>query len=104
MRWLAGCAVLVLLLLYVWERVDVVQTGYRIERLKVQKVALERERDELRVTLSGLASPERIARVASDRLGLMRPEQGQVKVVKLDAPAIPVRSSSSGLQLAKHLP
>ena len=104
MKWLALCAVLTLLLLYVWERVDVMQVGYHIERLKVHKTALERERDALRVKLSELGSPERIARVASDRLGLGRPEQGQVRVVRLDSPAVPLRSNSSRLQLAKRLP
>ena len=53
---------------FVWERVDIVCIGYHIERLKAQKVPFERERDELQVKLSGLTVPERIARLASDKL------------------------------------
>lgn len=105
MRLFATLAVLSLLLLYVWERVDIVQVGYRIEQLKIKKQALERERDELRVKVSALTSPERIARLATDKLGMIPPQQGQVKVVKLE-PEWPVRTAPAQpqLQLAKHNP
>jgi len=51
-------------------------------------VALERERDELQVKLSALTSPERIARVATEKLGLVPPQRGQVILanVKPEAP------------------
>ena len=81
MKAVAFAAVTSLVLLFVWERVDIVRIGYHIERLKAQKVLLERERDELRVKLSGLTAPERIARLASDKLGMMQPEKGQVVVI-----------------------
>lgn len=77
----AMVAGLLLVFLFVWERVDVVRVGYQVERLKIQKTTLERERDELQVKFSKLTSPERIARVATDRLGLVPPQQGQVVMV-----------------------
>src|SRR5512143_247998 len=70
-----------LVFIFVWERVDVVRLGYHIERLKAQKLLLERERDQLHVKVSGLTAPERIARVATDNLGLGPPQQGQVCLV-----------------------
>ncbi len=73
--------ILTFLLGYVWERVDIVRVGYRAEQLKAQKVLLERERDELSVKLASLSAPDRIARVAREKLGLMPPQQGQVVVV-----------------------
>jgi cell division protein FtsL len=74
----------------VWERVDVVRLGYSIERLKAQKTLLERERDQLQVKVSALTAPERIARVATDKLGLFPPQQGQVMIIhsKPDAPLL----------------
>ena len=42
MRTGIALAVISLLLLFVWERVDVVRVGYHIERLKSEKAALER--------------------------------------------------------------
>ena len=105
MKTVAGMAVLSLLLLSVWERVDVVQVGYRIEHLKAKKLVLERERDELRVKVSGLTSPERIAKVATEKLGMAPPQPGQVKLVRLTPPApISARPGAGELRLAKSGP
>jgi cell division protein FtsL len=75
------CASLCLVFVFVWERVDMVRVGYHIERLKHEKVLLERERDELRVKVSALTAPDRIAKVASEKLGMTLPQQGQVIMV-----------------------
>ena len=72
-----------LIFAFVWERVDVVRLGYQIERLKTQKILLERERDQLQVKFSALTAPERIAKVATEKLGLVPPQQGQVLMVHL---------------------
>ena len=61
---------LCLVFAFVWERVDMVRLGYQIERLKQERTTLERERDELRVKLSMLSAPDRIAKVASEKLGM----------------------------------
>jgi len=76
-----------LVFVFVWERVDVVRLGYQIERLKTQKILLERERDQLQVKFSALKAPERIAKVATEKLGLVPPQQGQVLLVHLPGEA-----------------
>lgn len=73
---------LCLVFTFVWERVDMVRVGYQIERLKHDKVMLERERDELRVKFSALSAPDRIAKMASEKLGMSLPQQGQVIMVQ----------------------
>ena len=83
----AALAILCVLLVYVWERVDVVQVGYRVEQLKAKKVALQRERDELRLRVSTLTAPERLARAAGDKLGMAPPHQGQIRLVRLEPDA-----------------
>jgi cell division protein FtsL len=96
-----------MVLLFVWERVDVVRLGYQIERLKSQKVLLERERDELRVRLSSLTAPERIARAASEKLSMVLPDKGQVVLVHLEPepPVLPPTHDAEGeVQLAKNVP
>lgn len=104
MKAVAFAAVTSLVLLFVWERVDIVRIGYHIERLKAQKVLLERERDELQVKLSGLTAPERIARLASDKLGMMQPEKGQVVVVNIEPelPANPIATEGE-VRIAKNM-
>ena len=104
MKAVAFAAVTSLVLLFVWERVDIVRIGYQIERLKTQKVTLERERDELRVKLSGFTAPERIARLATDKLGMMRPEKGQVVVIHIEpeAPVNPIAAEGE-MRIAKNI-
>lgn len=107
MKGIVFAVVMSLLLLFVWERVDVVRLGYQIERLKSQKVLLERERDELRVKLTSLTAPERIARAATEKLGMVRPEKGQVILVHLEPerPAVPPSVEGEGeVRLAKNVP
>jgi len=106
MKTLTALTILSVLLLYVWERVDVVHVGYHIEQLKIQKVMLERERDELRLKVSTLTSPDRIAKAATEKLGMLPPQQGQVRLVRLE-PDTPVNKEpivAMELKLAKHDP
>jgi cell division protein FtsL len=88
MRVLLVMVGVILLLLYVWERIDIVRVGYQVEQLKNKKLALERERDELQVKVSALTSPERIARVAADKLGMIPPLRGQVIFVNLKSEGV----------------
>lgn len=81
MKTLTIIAGVMLVFVFVWERVDVVRLGYQIERSKSQKILLERERDQLQVKVSSLASPERISKLAMEKLGLVPPQQGQVLMV-----------------------
>jgi cell division protein FtsL len=82
MKLLTVLAGLCLVFTFVWERVDMVRVGYQIERFKHEKVLLERERDELRVKVSALSAPDRIAKVALEKLGMTLPQQGQVVMVQ----------------------
>ena len=107
MKIAAVMAGLCLVFAFVWERVDVVRLGYHVQRLKAQKTALERERDQLRVRYSALSAPERIAKVATDRLGLIPPQQGQVFTVHQQAERQvpgPAGRSDEPVRLAKNNP
>ena len=107
MKGIVFAVVTSMILLFVWERVDVVRLGYQIERLKSQKVLFERERDELRVRLSSLTAPERIARAASEKLSMVLPEKGQVVLVHLEPepPTHPAMHDAEGeVRLAKNVP
>jgi len=104
-RTVAVLVILTMVLLYVSERIGVVKVGYDIEKLKAQKVKLERERDEMRVKLSSLTAPERIARVATEQLGMAPPKQGQVVLVRVESDKAPVGAPTTpGLKLAKYEP
>jgi len=71
--------------------------------LKTQKVLLERERDQLQVKFSALTAPERIAKVATEKLGLIPPQQGQVLMVhqQEEAPILALPPIAQ-VRLARH--
>jgi cell division protein FtsL len=102
MKALLALAMLAFLLLFVWERVEVVRVGYHIERLKAQRTALQRERDELEVKVSALTSSERIARVAKEQLGMTPPQPGQVVLLRLDAAPQQGGTAHAELRIAKR--
>jgi len=102
MKMLAVLMGLCLVFVFVWERVDMVRLGYHVERLKHEKVLLERGRDELRVKVATLSSPDRIAKVASDKYGMSLPQPGQVVMVQsgpMEWPA--VSRQASEIRIAK---
>jgi len=103
MKTMTIVAGVMLVFVFVWERVDVVRLGYQIERLKTQKILLERERDQLQVKFSALTAPERIAKVATEKLGLVPPQQGQVLMVHLpgEGPGLTLPPVEL-IRLAKH--
>jgi cell division protein FtsL len=89
MKTLTIMAGLILVFVFVWERVDIVRLGYQVERSKAQKLLLERERDQLQVKFSSLTAPERIAKVATERLGMVQPQKGQVVTVHIRPEGVP---------------
>lgn len=94
---------LCLVLAFVWERVDLVRLGYRIEQLKAEKTRLERDRDQLRAQVSALSAPDRIAKVATERLGMVLPRAGQVVMVESRPVGGPVHRMPSGeIRIARH--
>jgi cell division protein FtsL len=103
MKTLTIMAGLILVFVFVWERVDIVRLGYQVERSKTQKLLLERERDQLQVRFSSLTAPERIAKVATERLGMVQPQQGQVVTVHIRPEGAPTSPASPiELRVAKN--
>jgi len=101
MRLLAVLGIIGVLLLFVWERVDIVRVGYRIEQLKTQKISLQREQDELRVKVSALTAPDRIAKAATEKLGMLPPQSGQVVMVNAADPSPAMGERAPKVHIAK---
>lgn len=69
---------------YVWTRVQVVESGYRIRSLQEQKDRLKEENRSLMVEAATLKSPQRLEQIARD-MGLKRPIEDQIVYLKKDA-------------------
>jgi cell division protein FtsL len=70
------------LMLYVGGKVKIVRLGYQIEALERERKDLERANRSLRIEASSLSSPQRIEEIAIKRLGMVRPSEDNVVVVK----------------------
>jgi len=87
---LAGMFVLGLLF-YGWQQYRWIQAGYEIESAQKQRDELVEYRKQLTVERDYFASPERIDRIARNKLGMTVAAPGQAVTLSADAPlTIPV--------------
>lgn len=77
-----GGAVLVVVLFYVWQHVQVVRLGYEVEYLAGERAALIQQQKELRLDVARLMSLRRVEEIARGQLGLTSPKSGQVIVLE----------------------
>ena len=82
MKTLIGMMVLLLVMLYVWHHITLIQLGYEIEQLQQEQRELNRLHQAFLIEAASLASLDRIEGIATTRLGFMRPQIGQVILVR----------------------
>ena len=66
---------------YTWCRVQCVKTGYGISKETDKNLKLTALQKNLKVEIARLKSPKRIAKIASQQLGLVMPKPGQVIII-----------------------
>jgi cell division protein FtsL len=69
------------LLFYTWCRVQSIQVRYEISELTAKQQRLEMMQDNLKIELARLKSPQRIAKIAKQQLGLILPTSKQLILV-----------------------
>jgi cell division protein FtsL len=75
---LVGAILVLGLLIYVWQHVQVVRFGYQVERLRAARVTLIQEGKALKVELGRLRSLKRVEEIARSKLGMVNPVPGQI--------------------------
>jgi cell division protein FtsL len=70
---------------YVWTRVQVVESGYKLRKLEEQRDRLKEENRSLLVESATLKSPQRMNQIAK-QMGLQRPTEDQVIFLKKENP------------------
>jgi cell division protein FtsL len=78
----AFAVVVVAAVLHVSLRTGVTRTGYLIGEKLAEGRELEEEARKLRLELSLLHSPERVERLAREKLGMVRPDPERIRVVR----------------------
>jgi cell division protein FtsL len=69
------------MLLVTWCRVQHIKVGYQITQATEEKQQLIKNQTRLKVEIARLRSPERIAKIARNQLGLLPPTEEQTKVL-----------------------
>ena len=69
------------LLFYTWCRVQNVNYGYEITEANQDQRQLTTYQNNLKIELARLKSPDRIAKIARDQLGMMKPSTDRTIVL-----------------------
>jgi len=75
------CALIAELLGYTWVRVQCVRVGYEIAALNRETLRLIELQDNFKLELARLKSPQRITKIAREKLGLTMPAPRQIMVL-----------------------
>ena len=75
------CVFIAELLIYTWVRVQCVRVGYEISALTREQQRLTELQANLKVELARLRAPQRIIRIAQEKLGLTLPTSKQMMVM-----------------------
>ena len=89
---LAG-VIVVVLLFFAWPHFELIRNGYQIEQLQQERSAQEELTRQLRLEVESLRSPKRIEALATERLHLVAPGQGEAIVIERVVPAEPPAQS-----------
>jgi cell division protein FtsL len=69
------------LLFYTWCRVQSIQVRYEISELTADQERLVMLQDNLKIELARLKTPQRIAKIAKQQLGLISPTNKQLIII-----------------------
>lgn len=69
------------LFIYTWCRIQCVKTGYEISKETDKNLKLIALQKNLKIEIARLKSPRRIAKIATQQLGLVMPKPGQVIII-----------------------
>ena len=79
--------IVVVLLFFAWPHFELIRNGYQIEQLQQERSAQEEMTRQLRLEVETLKSPKRIETLATERLHLVSPGQGEAIVIERVVPA-----------------
>ena len=69
-------------LFHTWLRIEGLRIGYSLSQATTEQRALVRENERLRLEVATLEAPDRIERIARQKLGMRQPRAGEVIVVR----------------------
>jgi cell division protein FtsL len=88
-----GVALVVVLLFSAWQHFELLRRGYRLEQMQRDRAAENDINRHLRLEMETLRAPQRIEKLATERLGMVSPGDSEAVVLERVLPAsAPARS------------
>lgn len=75
-------SVVMVSIFYIWVHLEIIKLGYEVSEAARHQIELTQENKRLKIEFSNLKSPERIERIARERLNLHYPMGEEVVMVK----------------------
>lgn len=88
-----GCLLVVVLLFSAWQHFELLRNGYRLEQMQRERAVEEEINRHLRLEIESLRAPQRIEKLASERLGMVAPGADEAIVIERMMPADPPAKS-----------
>ena len=92
-----GAALVIVLLFSAWQHFELLRHGYRLEQMQRDRASEEEIARHLRLEIETLRSPQRIEKLATERLGMVPPTADDAVVLERVTPTkAPVKSLVAG--------
>jgi cell division protein FtsL len=77
-----GCLLVLVLLFAAWQHFELIRHGYRLEQMQRDRATEEEINRHLRLEIETLRAPQRIEKLATERLGMIPPASGDTIVIE----------------------
>ena len=88
-----GVLLVGVLLFSAWQHFELLRHGYRLEQMQRDRAAENDINRHLRLEMETLRAPQRIEKLATERLGMVAPSDGEAVVLERVAPQDPPAKS-----------
>ncbi len=97
----AGLLIVGLILMDVRQHVRIVSLGYEVESLGDKRDGLKNRNRELLIETESLSALDRIEEIAIGRLGMIHPEENQIRIVPFKEDVLP-EGDTSEIKMARN--
>jgi len=88
-----GIVLVVVLLFSAWQHFELLRHGYKLEQMQLDRAAEAEINRHLRLETETLRAPQRIEKLATEKLGMVAPGETEAVVLeRVDPPAPPART------------
>ena len=88
-----SCVLVLVLLCSAWQHFELLRHGYRLEQMQRERATEDEINRHLRLEIETLRAPQRIEKLATQRLGMVTPSDDDAIVLERVIPAKPPATS-----------